>query len=265
MTPERGVDDGSVGTTVGVTTALDELNSRGATLLVVGSVPESIYARLSASMLGEGADRRRLIVERLQAPGSRLDAVDRWTPEWTRVFRCRMASRRSAVAGTPDTTADDPSPGPTGDSIGGDAVTDTGDEGGYDAVTDTVDGSIADLGVAVGSTIGWFDAVAGGLDPTELRMAFDCVGPLVSAYPRATVFRFLHLLTNQIRSVDGLGHVRLSRPLDAEVTRLLAPLFDVTVELSLDGGEACHRWHFRDADVSSEWLPIEPMRGDDAQ
>ena len=257
MTPEGGVDDGTVGTTVGVTTALDELRSRGATLLVVGSVPESVYARLSATMLGEHPDRRRLIVERPEPLEARLDAVSRWMPEWTRVFRCRIASRRSTAAGVQGDGPGRSSPG-LDDSAG--------DGGGYESVATTVDGSIADLGVAVGSTIGWFDAVAGGLDPAELRVAFDCVVPLLSRYSQPTVFRFLHLLTHQVRSVDGMCHVRLSRPLDAEATRLLAPLFDVTVELRLDGTAASQRWHFRDADVSSEWLPIGAAeRGDDAR
>ena len=249
MTLGGGVDDGAVGTTVGVATALDELKSRGATLLIVGSVPDSIYARLSADMLGEGPDRRRLIVERPQRIESRLDAVSRWTPEWTRVLRYQIVSHRSAAAGVQDAASGPSSPATPDDSAS--------DREGYEAVTATVDGSIADLGVAVGSTIGWFDAVAGGLDPAELRVAFDCVVPLLSASSRPAVFRFLHLLTHHVRSVDGMCHVRLSRPLDAEITRLLAPLFDVTVELRLDGTTACHRWHFRDADVSSEWLPID--------
>ena len=54
-----------------------------------------------------------------------------------------------------------------------------------------------------------------------------------------------------------MGHVRLSRPLGAESVRLLAPLFDAIIELRLDGTEAVHRWHFRDAEVTSEWLPID--------
>lgn len=255
MTSRGGVDDGTVGTTVGVATALDELKSRGATLLIVGSVPDSVYARLSADMLGEGPDRRRLVVERSQGLESRLDAVSRWTPEWTRVFRCQVASRRSAATSAQSAASDPSSLGPPDDS--------PSDGEGYEAVAATVDGSIADLGVAVGSTIGWFDAVAGGLDPAELRVAFDCVVPLLSASSRSTVFRFLHLLTHQVRSVDGMCHVRLSRPLDAETTRLLAPLFDVTVELRIDGTTASHRWHFRDADVSSEWLPIGAAVGGD--
>ena len=256
MTRSGDVDGAVPGTTVGVATALDELKSRGSALLVVGTVPEDAYTRLSARLLGEGPDRRRLVVEHRRSPDQRFDHVTRWTPEWTRVFRCRIASRRSTVAAdapeareTPWTAeAPDTDPSATADPI---------DDGGYAAVAEFVDGSVADLGTAVGGVIEWFDDVAGGLDPAELRVAFDCVVPLLSAYPKRTVFRLFHLLTYQIRSVDGMGHVRLSRPLDAESVRLLAPLFDAIVELRLDGTEAVHRWHFRDAEVTSEWLPID--------
>ena len=93
-----GVDGAVPGTTVGVATALDELKSRGSALLVVGTVPAAAYTRLSARLLGEGPDRRRLVVEHRRSPDQRFDHVTRWTPEWTRVFRCRLASRRSTAA-----------------------------------------------------------------------------------------------------------------------------------------------------------------------
>jgi hypothetical protein len=257
MTGGGGVDETAVGATVGVATALEELKSRGSALLVVGTVPESAYTRLSARLLGAGSDRRRLVVEHRRSPERRFDPVSRWTPEWTRVFRCRIAPRRStAAADAPEARETPRSAGQT-PGTDPDAATDPSDDGGYAAVAETVDGSVADLGTAVGGAIEWFDDVAGGLDPAELRVGFDCVVPLLSEYPQQTVFRLFHLLAYQIRSVSGMGHVRLSRPLDAESVRLLAPLFDAIVELRLDGTEAVHRWHFRDADVTSEWLPVD--------
>ncbi|GGJ09718.1 hypothetical protein GCM10008995_19510 [Halobellus salinus] len=252
----RGGVNGAVpGTTVGVATALDELKSRGSAVLVVGTVPASAYTRLSARLLGEGPDRRRLVVEHRPSPDQRFDHVTRWTPEWTRVFRYRIASRRStAAADAPETEGESwTSEAPDTDSG---ATADSTDNEGYAAVAESVNGSVADLGAAVGGAIEWFDDVVGGLDPAELRVAFDCVVPLLSAYPKRTVFRLFHLLTYQIRSVGGMGHVRVSRPLDAESVRLLAPLFDAIIELRLDGTEAVDRWHFRDADVTSEWLPV---------
>jgi hypothetical protein len=251
MTRGDGVDDEAVGTTVGVATALEELKSDGSALLVAGAVPGSIYAQLSAGMLGEGADRRRLLVEQGRSPDARLAAVDRWTPEWTRVFRCQIAPARSSAGVAATQSGSDAD----GSGPGSAAVPSNG--GGYDRAVETVDGSIADLGVAVCDAIGWFDDVAGGLDPAELRVAFDCVSPLLSAYSPETVFRFFHLFTHQIRAANGMGHVRLSRPVDSAAVRRLAPLFDAIVELDLDGSEPIHRWHFRDAAVTSEWLPID--------
>ena len=261
-------DDAAVGTIVGVTTALEELKSRGSALLVVGPVPGSIYAQLSARLLGEGPDRRRLLVDPERSPERRLAPVERWAPEWTRVLRCRVAGRRSAATVDASDTqggsrhrecgpdADPaagagPSPGPGTDPDSG-----VGADG-YGSVAETVDGSIADLGAAVGDTIRWFDDVAAGLDPAELRVGFDCVAPLLSTYPNPVIFRFLHLLSFRIRRVGGMGHVRLSRPLDSRTVRLLAPLFDAIIQLRLDGTDAVHRWHFRDADVVSEWLPVD--------
>ena len=256
MTYRAGGDDAVVGTTVGVTTALEELKSRGSALLVVGPVPGSIYVRLSARLLGEGPDRRRLLIEPRRSPERRLAPVERWTPEWTRVFRCRVAARRSAATADASDTHGGPRPEEWGPDADTPASADPGPDG-YGSVAETVEGSIADLGAAVGDTIGWFDDVAGGLDPAELRVSFDCVAPLLSEYPDPAIFRFLHLVAFQIRRVGGMGHVRLSRPLDSETVRLLAPLFDAIVQLRLDGTEAVHRWHFRDADVVSEWLPVD--------
>ena len=251
-----GVDEAGVGTTVGVATALDELKSRGSALLIVGTVPESIYARLSAQLLGEGPDRRRLIVERRRSPERRLESIDRWTPEWTRVFECQITPRRSTAADNTDVSGgcQRTDRAPETNSATAPSLPDDERPG---SVAETVDGSVVDLGTAVGDAIVWLDDVAGGLDPAELRVAFDCVGPLLSEYPQQAVFRFLHLLTYQIRAVNGTGHVRLSRPLDSDPVRVLAPLFDAVVELRLDGTEAVHRWHFRDAAVTSEWLPVD--------
>ncbi|MFA1611049.1 DUF7504 family protein [Halobellus rubicundus] len=264
-----GTDGTGVGATVGVATALDELKSRGSALLVVGSVPEEVYARVSGCMLGDSSEnRRRVVVEGGESPEVRFTDVDRWTPEWTRVFRWDADPRRSAAAESRGNGSDSgrsvgPDTGPNGPGIGR-----TNDRGsapapgsgridGYADAAVTVDGPAAKLGVEVGTAISELSEFAGGLGPAELRVAFDCTTSLLSAYDEPTAFRFLHVLANNIRRVDGMGHVRLPKPLDDETTRLLAPLFDAVVELRLDGTEPQQRWHFRDADVTSEWLPVD--------
>jgi len=263
-----GTGETKVGATVSVAAALDDLKSRGSALLIVGSVPQDVYARVSACLLGEsgGADRRRLVVERGASSDIRVDQIDRWTPEWTRILSFDVAAR-GATTDAPGATATGNQLGPGGpdeptalsshfgpDSTSLDSY--SGDPTPED-VTVTVGGSIIDLGAEIGTAIREFDAVAGGLEPSELRVAFDCVVPLLSEYDRQTVFRFLHLLANDVRTVDGMGHVRVPERLDSEIVRLLEPLFDAVVELRLHGGEPQQRWHLRDADTASEWLPVD--------
>lgn len=239
--------------------ALDELKGRGCTLLVVGSVPEEMYARMSAKMLGDGdaSDRRRLLVT--PGPGLshgdvRLANVSRRTPEWTRIVQYQTRARSSVTAvGTGGSAAPSPD-SPTN------ADADADGRAGADArdpLAKVVDGGIAELGSELATTIAQFDGIASGLAPAELRVAFDCLPALLSEYGRQPVFRFVHVLGNNVRSVGGMGHFWLPRDRGAETVRLLEPLFDATVELRLDGRELGQRWHFHDANLSSEWLSVE--------
>lgn len=238
--------------------ALDELEERGCALLVVGSVPEETYARMSAKMLGDGdaSNRRRLVVT--PGPGLshrdvRLANVSRRTPEWTRIVQYEARARSSVTAvGTGGSAASSPD-FPTN------ALADADGRAGADArdpLAKVVDGEITELGSEIATTIAQFEGIASGLAPAELRVAFDCLPALLSEYGRETVFRFLHVLGNDVRSVDGMGHFWLPRNRDAETVRLLEPLFDATVELRLDGRELRQRWQFRDANLSSEWLSV---------
>lgn len=276
METRGGIDGTSVGTTVGVATALEELKSSGSALLVVGEVPEEVYARVSGCMLGDedGEPRRRLVIEQGSSPDVRFENIGRWTPEWTRILQCGDLTHRSATAasgtnsgspfvGSPAGVSDvsltpSASNQPTA-NVDSDGVDGSGFDFGRERADASVvvEGSVAELGVEIAGAIDQFDAVAGGLAPAELRVAFDCVAPLLSTYDEQTVFRFLHVFANNVKLVGGMGHVRLPKPLESETTRLLEPLFDAVVELRLDGTEAQQRWHFRDADVTSEWLPLD--------
>ncbi|MFC6825857.1 DUF7504 family protein [Halopelagius fulvigenes] len=240
--------------------ALDELKTRGSTLLVVGSVPEEVYATMSAKMLGDGdaSPRRRLLVAPMAGVSHRdrrLEGVSRRTPEWTRIVRYESHARHAAVAeGDAAVSAPDGPVGLDAANVHGDGRA-TAD--GRDPLAEVVDGEIIDLGLQIARTIDQFDGIASGLAPAELRVAFDCLPTLLSEYDRETVFRFVHVLGNNVRSVGGMAHFRLPQDRRAETVRLFEPLFDATVELRLDGHELAQRWHFRDADISSEWLSID--------
>ncbi|SDZ75429.1 hypothetical protein SAMN04488065_0053 [Haloplanus vescus] len=216
--------------------ALATLKEQGSALLVVGSVPEEMFADASATMLGDpSADppRRRLVVtpEPNQVNGvSRLRETGPLSSEYARLVT-RGEAARSAAADRP---LDQVSPR-----------------------THVVDGTVYELGSTIAEVIDEFDLFAGGLAPAEFRMAFDCLPTLLSTYGREAAFRFLHLTIAQARAVSGLVHFRLPRALDSEIVRLFQPLFDATVELRIDGGNLDQRWHFRDRDLTSDWLPID--------
>jgi hypothetical protein len=230
---EMGPDDEGVS----FAHALATLKEQGSALLVVGSVPEEMFADASATMLGDpSADppRRRLVVT---PEPNRANAIRRLretgplSSEYARLVTRGESARSAASASRPL-----------------DQVTPR---------THVIDGSIYDLGTTVAEVIEEFDLFAGGLDAAEFRMAFDCLPTLLSAYGREITFRFLHVMVAQARAVSGLVHFRLPRDMDAEVVRLFQPLFDATVELRIDGDDLNQRWHFRDRDLTSDWLPLD--------
>jgi hypothetical protein len=226
--------------------ALDGLKRRGSALLVVGSVPADVYRRASARMLGDG-DRRRLVVTGVSdCQDSRLEAVPRRTPEWTRIVEFEAPARSTAAAVCTDDSTTSPA-GPESPAESAPA---------RDPLANRVDGDVVELGREVAKTIAQFDSIAGGLSPAELRLAFDCLSVILAECDLETAFRFSHVLANHVRSVDGMAHFWLPRELDDEAVRVLEPLFDAVVELRLDGTELQQRWHFRDVDLTSEWLVL---------
>jgi hypothetical protein len=215
--------------------ALATLKEQGSTLLVVGSVPEAMFARASTAMLGDPdaePPRRRLVVtsESSRETGvRRLRETGPLSAEHARLVS-RGGQARSAVA---EHSLDEVTPR-----------------------THVVDGPVADLGVTVADIIEEFELFAGKLEPAEFRMALDCLPTLLATYGRETAFRFVHVVAAQVRSVSGLAPVRLPRDVTAEVVGLFQPLFDATIELRIDDGGLDQRWHLRDRDLSSDWLPV---------
>jgi hypothetical protein len=219
--------------------ALSELKRRGSMTLVVGPVPAEAYHTVSRQMLGTeapGERRRRLLV----VPDSdRETAIDRLReagstdPAHARVVTCNGTSR--SVAANGGRAADLPA-------------------------VRRVDGSLADLGVAITESIDRFEAVAGDLDPSELRVGVDPLSAL-DGYDTRSAFGFLHVLGRQIRSRKGMAHVRLAREFDSPEVRTLAPLFDAVLELRLDGYRLEQRWHLSDGGIVSDWFPVDERGG----
>lgn len=217
--------------------ALAELKRQGSASLVVGSVPHESYSQVSERMLGAsegGRSRRRLLVvpeSDRESAVARLRATGPLDEAHAGVVACNGTARSASAR---ESTA---TPGPP---------------------VCRVDGSMEDLGLAITDVLERFDTASGGLEPAELRVGIDHLPDHLSTYDTPATFAFLHVVTRQIRSRGGMGHVRLPRDRDTQVVRTLAPLFDALLELRLDGYRLEQRWHLRTHDIVSDWLTVPP-------
>ncbi|WP_267639433.1 DUF7504 family protein [Haloarchaeobius amylolyticus] len=94
--------------------------------------------------------------------------------------------------------------------------------------------------------------------PAELRLCFDSVTPLLREHKSQNVFRLLHMITSRIRQEQGMSHFHLPLDRDSDYVRLLEPLFDAVVEVRRDDDTDTleQRWHLRDRDADSGWIPL---------
>jgi len=97
-------------------------------------------------------------------------------------------------------------------------------------------------------------------DPSEVRLCVDALDPLFDAVRSGAVseerlFRFLHLLTNAVREVDGMGHFHVSPDASEAFLATVEPLFGatLTVDTDADGG-ARQRWRLHDSDRVTDWF-----------
>lgn len=231
-----GSEHGGTGPAYEETTALvqelDALKQRGSNLLVVGSRMPAAHEAACRQFLGEAAEaRKRLFV--LSDPCTpvteRLPDDD---PGRSRVLRYDAACR-SATAAAPAAPEAAPSI-PDG----------------------RVERELGSLGVAISEAITEFEAASGGLGPAELRLCFDSLTPLVSEHDPETAFRFLHLLTRRVRSIDGMAHYHLTAERSNRTVALLEPLFDAVIELRLRDEELYQRWYLRDSSLTTGWLQL---------
>ena len=217
------------------TSTLSELKQKGAALLVVGDLPRAVYHQLCQQMLGTSANtpRRRLLIFTDADPTTVTNTfhpvVSPPSPERTKLITYTTHSRTSVAQHTEA----------------------------RQIPTINVDSStgLTSLGVEISNAIRTFEQDADDLAPAELRVGFDSLLPLFEA-DTEQLFRFLHLLTAQIRTVNGMGHFHLPIPYDSQRIRLLEPLFDAVVELHTSQETLYQRWHLRDTELTTEWLPV---------
>lgn len=216
-------------------TKLSQLKHEGSALLVVGNLAPEQYQQACHHMLGDDttATRRRVLVTTDQSespPTTRLTQAAEQSQTDTATHIRYIASSRSASA--------------TGFSTTG-------------LSTEYVDESdLSTLGIKISEAIDDFQQLTSGLSPAELRVCFDSLRPLLGEHDTKTVFQFLHLLTGRVRDVRGMGHFHLPVASDDESVRILAPLFDATVELRCNDASVQQRWRIPDEDVTTSWFPV---------
>ncbi|WP_439026299.1 DUF7504 family protein [Haloarchaeobius sp. DT45] len=138
------------------------------------------------------------------------------------------------------------------------------DEDGDSAGPTSDDVEEAVVGPELLSTLGTevIDAIAeltsDDVAPAEFRLCFDSVTPLLREHKSQNVFRLLHMITSRIRQEQGMGHFHLPLDRDSDYVRLLEPLFDAVVEVRRadDTDTLEQRWHLRDRDADSGWIPL---------
>lgn len=207
--------------------ALTRLRRSGSALLVAGAVPDRLHRRTCTELLGPG-DGERLFVRTGAGAGSASDPTDA-----DRVLELDAASRSGAAA--------DASPGGTGAIAGplGDGTT---------AVVPTLS--------AAGAA---FEDELAALETTADRGPHVCVEsvlPLVETSGEEQAFRFLHLVTSQVRRLGGTCHLHLPLAADSELAWTMAALVDATVELRLADDHPEQRWHVHEDGIRSDWLPL---------
>lgn len=221
---------------------LDALKQRGTNLLVVGSRMPEAHRLACRQFLGEASagPRRRLFALTDPCSGIEERLPDAATdPDSLRVVRY-AAENRSATAVQTDPSTPCPQPA---EEAGGRDERDEHDD-------------ISEFGLAVSRAIAEFEATGDGLSPAELRLCVDSLTPLLSEYESETAFRFLHLLTERVRSVDGMAHYHLTTDLESRTVGLIEPLFDAVIELCLHDGELHQRWYLRDSGLTTGWLQL---------
>lgn len=213
---------GSEETTVAFTRTLAALKRNGSNILVTGDDAHAVHRAACENLFGgRMMDRRRAVVSTDRDTAAECSHV----PDDATHIEYRPVTRSTATA--------------------------TGEPRSVPGVEHT----LSSLGTAVGEAIDDADRTVDGLEPAQFRLCVDSLGPLLEAHDEQSVFRFLHAVTGDVRTVDGMGHYHLSMPVDADPVQTFEPLFDAVVELRTDD-EPQQRWRLVDKDTETEWLPL---------
>lgn len=129
-------------------------------------------------------------------------------------------------------------------------------DGWYERVAD-----FTDFESLAATTNAALDLVTDGVDGSgEVRLCVDGVDPFFEAVEAGdateeALFRFLHLVTGSVRSVDGMGHFHASSNVDDETLATVEPLFGATLRIDTDeSGTTSQRWRLHDSGRVTDWF-----------
>lgn len=217
--------------------ALSALKEQGSALLVVGTVPDESFERVTTQLLGNGSDlpRRRLVVtteEKLEGLRRRLPDSP-WLPlaQSTKVITLAEQDRSVAAQATPEQTEI--------------------------PVESVSKDDLSALSQRILENIEEFKRQGGPFDPAELRVSIDSLTPLLRANGQEKVFRMVHPLNNVIKGHNGMVHYHLPVERESATARTFEAVFDAVIELRVTEGTLQQRWHLREEEISSDWLPVE--------
>ena len=222
--------------TMALKSGLSTLKSHGSNLLVVGAVGPDIHQRVCHRFLGDDtfAPRQRLFV---------LTGADQHTGIKQYLTRPHSPTVSTWVINySPDTRA---------------ASHDTSLDAELTISAEVEPENFPELKTAVTNSIADIQDHKENLSPAELRICVDSLLPLIDEHGREAVARLVYPVAQQIRAAQGMGHFHLPVTPELTIVKEFEPMFEATIELRMDQGLPQQRWHLRDLNMMSEWLPVK--------
>ena len=207
---------------------LQELKQRGCNVLVTESTGGPAVDRITARLLGSPREERYRILVMIRDD---VDALAVKFPGGVSILddETHLVDYREELGG------DDPEPGAFPPSEGEDPLT--------------------ELRAELANRMA--DCVSGReLEPAQLRVGVDSLGPLLERYPTSRVSEFVTDVTGSVREADGMGHFHVAMPDDRAQELPFAAAFDARIELrQIQARPVAHRIHLPEYGPS-DWMYV---------
>lgn len=242
----RGADDKPPDDLQTFRNALNELKMTGCSLLLVGDTSRELLTRASGQFLGDADVLRHRVLATTDATSQSIvnrlpdpDEAVRSLSETTHILNHAGAPRTASTA--------------TG-SATREKLADV-------EQTRIIDAELAGLESALCDAIEEVADEAHRLQPADLRVGIDSLGPLLDHYDVDAVEQCLDTVSERVRTHDAMAHFVLRRSYDDEGVQQLISTVDAVVELravdpEIHDHDAEQRWYIPAQDIETEWIPL---------